>query len=105
MSGSGGGGGYNPPKTVDCATLSITTSLASPDPAVIAGLSPGDILDIQLIPPAGPVRAITSTGLVAGAIAPSDLATLVQCISDGYNYVGRVISVNGGNCRISIKAV
>lgn len=105
MSGSGGGGGFSPAPTIDCTTLSITTSLASPNPAVISGLVTGDILAIHLTPPSGPVSAITSTGQVAGAITPLDLATLVQCISNGHSYQGRVLSVKGGDCRILISHV
>jgi hypothetical protein len=105
MSGSGGGSGYSPSEKIDCTNLTIITSLASPVPAVIAGLVAGDILDIQLIAPAGPVRAVTKGGQVAGAITPFDLASLVQCITDGHSYEGQVLSITGGNCRIKIEHV
>lgn len=104
MSGSGGGGnggGGNPAK--DCQTLSINTHLSSPDPVVIAKLKPGDILEIVLTPPRGPVQAITSAGEIAGAILNMDIDSLIQCISDGHDYHAKVLDIKGGNCQILIK--
>lgn len=106
MSGSGGGGGYASDETPNCQLLSIQTSLASPIPAVVATLKIGDILDVVLTPPVGPVQVITKSGKVAGAIiTPPNLAQLIQCITDGNTYSARVLEINGANCKVLIKHV
>lgn len=102
MSGSGGGSGYIPSGPTDCEKLSIKTQLASPIATVISKLKVGEILDVQLIPPRGPVQVVTSAGDVAGAILPPDLAQLIECISDSHEYQAKVLDIKGGNCQILI---
>ena len=102
MSGSGGGSGYDSGVPTDCQLLSIKTQLASPKPAVIAKLKVGDILDVQLTPPVGPVQLVTSGGEVAGAVLPPDIAKLIQCISDDNEYKAKVLEIKGGNCQVLI---
>jgi hypothetical protein len=102
MSGSGGGSGYDPGGPKDCQLLSIKTQLASPKAAVIAKLKVGDVLDVELTRPAGPVQVITSGGEIAGAILSPDVAKLIECISDDHEYQAKVLEIKGGNCQVLI---
>jgi hypothetical protein len=102
---SSSGGGFTPPTqpATDCTTLVIRTQLASPVPAVIATLKIGDLLSVTPETPRGPVRLITESGEIAGAILPIDIAALLQCISDGHEYNAKVTELKGGNCQVLIK--
>lgn len=90
------------PSTTSCADLALRTQLASPVPSVIADLSAGDILTIHLLSAVGPLQALTMDGRIAGAVLTSNPATLINCISSGFEYQARVLSVNGGNCQIAV---
>jgi hypothetical protein len=104
MSGSGGGNyGGNSGTTKDCQSLSIRTQLASPKQDVLNKLKIGDILEVVLTPPTGPVEAVTSAGEIAGAIFHMDIDSLIQCISNNHEYQAKVIEIKGGNCQILIK--
>ena len=105
MSVSGGGSGYDAGGPKDCQLLSIKTQLASPKSAVIAKLKVGDILEVELTPPAGPVQIITSDGEVAGAVLPPDIAKLIECISDDHEYQAKVLEIKGGNCQVLITHI
>jgi hypothetical protein len=86
----------------NCADIVLRTQLASPDPAVVADLEVGDILNVKLLTATGPLQALTQDGDVAGAILTSDPALLINCINSGYEYLAKVLSVHGGDCQISI---
>lgn len=105
MSGSGGGSGYDSGTPKDCQLLSIKTQLASPKPAVIAKLNVGDILEVQLTPPAGPVQLITAGGEIAGAVLSPDVAKLIECIADDHEYHAKVLEIKGGNCQVLITHI
>lgn len=103
MSGSGGGsffGGNSP--SFDCNLLSIRTQLASPDPAVILTLSRDEILDVVLVSSTGPIQLVTNSGQIAGAVLPTVISQLIQCISDGHEYIAKVLEIRGGNCQVLI---
>ncbi len=87
----------------DCTTLVIRTKLASPVRQVVDEINIGDLLNVVLSPPSGPVSIVTQGGKTAGAILPMDLNALIECISDGHEYVAKVIEINMGNCEILIK--
>ncbi len=104
MSGNSGGGSPSfSRESKDCTTLSIRTHIASPNPAVISKLKIGDILEVVLTPPTGPVQVITSKKDIAGSLLPPDIAQLIQCIVDGHSYKAKVIEINGGNCQVLIS--
>jgi hypothetical protein len=86
----------------NCADIVLRTQLASPDPEVIEELGIGDILNIRLSSATGPLQAVTIDGIVAGAILSSNPALLINCINEGYEYIAKVLSVNGGDCQVSI---
>lgn len=102
---SGSGSSYSGTSSVkkDCSSLTIRTKLASPDRRVIDEISIGESLNIVLTPPAGPVTAVTNDGKTAGAILHVDIDSLIECISDGHEYVAKVLEINMGNCEVLIK--
>jgi|GEM_PF-5497508 len=102
MSGSSSYSGGGPVYT-DCTTLVIKTKLASPVRQVVDEINIGDTLSVELTPPAGPVSIMTESGKVAGSVLPIDLESLIQCISEGHEYIAKVTEINMGNCQIIIK--
>jgi hypothetical protein len=105
MSGSGPGPAGPSSPSKDCNTLNIRTNIASPNPAVISKLVVGEILKVTAVSSRGPIQLVTTAGEVAGAVLPSDLADLIQCISDGHEFKAKVLNISGGNCNILITHV
>lgn len=107
MSGSGGGSGFGSGGggSISCSSLSIITQLASPKSAVISKLMVGDILGVELTPPAGPIQLITNEGEIAGAVLSPDVAKLVECINDENEYQAKVLDIKGGNCQVLITHI
>ncbi|WP_449435496.1 hypothetical protein [Pedobacter steynii] len=89
------------PATRDCGDLQIKIHLASPDPDVIKDLGINDVLRLTLKTSTGPVVA-SYDGKVAGAILTTDPGFLISCISQGYGYSARVVSLTGGDCQVAI---
>ena len=98
--GGGGGGGQagrdggGTPDTDRCA-LHFTTPLQGPDPAVVAGLTEGSILDVE-VQPGSPyprvVCRVPGTGQIAGSLAAAqELIELIACWNDGHRYRGTVV--------------
>ena len=102
MSGSPGFTFSSSPSDQSCEKLTIHTRLASPVPNVVATLTIGQILTIRLSSVVGPIEAVTDQGNVAGAILTTKLTQLINCITSGTAYVARVLSINGGDCQVSI---
>ncbi|HVX00129.1 MAG TPA: hypothetical protein VHA52_06830 [Candidatus Babeliaceae bacterium] len=103
MSGSSGNYSFDTGSSgPDCADLVLRTQLASPDPAVIADLGVGDILTVHLLNAVGPLQALTVDNQIAGAILTANPARLINCINSGYEFQARVLSINGGECQVSI---
>ncbi|MCL6385724.1 hypothetical protein EXT55_05745 [Pectobacterium carotovorum subsp. carotovorum] len=98
MSGSGGYSGGNA-VTTSCEKLKFETSLSSPKP-ITANIKIGEKLDIELID--DKLYALYN-GEVAGGIAANEASRLMHCISQGYGYVGVVLSAKLGQVRIQIK--
>jgi len=90
------------PNQPNCADIVLRTQLASPNPAVIANLAAGDILTVHLLSAVGPLQALNKDNLVAGAILTSNPALLINCINNGFEFQARILSINGGDCQISI---
>lgn len=113
VSGGGGGGGDWRPKPdvtqdgvppADPCDIHELTTLSSPSASVVRGLSPGDVLDIQLRPgPPRVVEAHTSGGQVAGSITSPVLAQLVQCIQRGRRYQADVHTIRGGMVSVMVR--
>lgn len=104
MSGSGGGGSYGGGgmSDFDCDNVYINTTIMSPDPAILATVSIGDILEVSLRSATGPLVAVTVTGDILGTIATMELASLIKCISDGNAYQAEIKNITGGKVQILI---
>jgi hypothetical protein len=109
MSGSGhssggnlGGGGGIP--IADCKDISIKTNVTSPDPSVLKTVKVGDYLDIELQSPTGPLIAKTSLRKILGSIFTTNPKLLIDCISKGYSYHGRILIIDGADCQILITS-
>lgn len=106
MSGSPGGGGSSfgggGGAAFDCASVSIQTTIMSPDPIVLAGLSAGDVLNVSLRTATGPLIAVTASGDTLGVIFTTDLSTLIDCINNGYDYKATILRISGAECHILI---
>ena len=106
MSGSGGGGGGpRSPDRPDCSTLTLTTHLNSPKPAVLKTLKKGSRLAVELQMQGGKpiVVAKAGQGQVAGSITGVGLADLISCLERGFRFHAVVISIAGGGCEISVQ--
>jgi hypothetical protein len=103
LSGSGGGTWVDQPSD-DCGTLSQSTTLNSPNSAVLTQLRKGDLLDIQVSKAGkGVVVQALHNGQIAGSITSSIIQRLAECMEKGYEYVAEVIEIKGGACRVHIR--
>ena len=101
MSGSGGGGTWVDERPSSCDSLSVITTLNSPDKDVLKGIKPKDVLDITVVTlnNAVVVKAL-HRGKVAGSITATIVQKLAECVEEGYTYVADVIDIEGGACKI-----
>lgn len=101
----GGAGGFPEASSIDCAQLQIRTRLSSPQPDQVEQLGVGDLLDIQLDePPRLRVIVTTADGDVAGTITGGQLGQLIRCLQDGHTFEGEVLTVDGGDVELDIRA-
>lgn len=98
---SGGFGGGSSAGGADSCVLHFNTVLASPDPAEVAALSIGDVLNIliQDAPPA--VTACAPDGRIVGGITQEALR-LRTCIQQGYAYEAEILSISGGAVQVQV---
>jgi hypothetical protein len=103
MSGSGGGGTWADERPSSCDSLSVVTTLNSPNKDVLKGIKPKDVLDIIVVKQnnAVVVQALHN-GNVAGSVTATIVQKLAECVDEGYNYVADVIEIEGGACKIRI---
>ncbi len=87
-----------------CANLTFKTQIATPVATVVAKLNKGNVLDVTVASPTGPINLITGDGKLAGSLLSRNQAKLLNCISAGTVYVADVLNVNGAQCDISIRA-
>lgn len=104
MGGASNGSFFRAASNTDCSNTIIRTQLFSPDHKVVKEIIVGDHMDIQLINPKGPCVAIYK-GEIAGTIISRDLIQLINCIKNGFKFIGIVRNVTGGSCAITIKTV
>jgi hypothetical protein len=103
MSG-GGGGGWSEPTQDPCERLTSETTLTSPVRSVIAQLTTGTLLDVEVTDSGGtPVVRAVHNGQVAGSITSSIIQKIAECIENGHQYVAEVLSVQGGACRVRVR--
>lgn len=97
--GRGGGGPSSGP---ECPGQPFTTTLASPVPAVVAGLTVGTVLTVASIDtPVRAVVALDDDGNVAGAIT-RDPARLRACMQIGTVYTATIEAIAGGAVTVLV---
>jgi hypothetical protein len=103
MSGSGGGS-WTEPTQDPCEKLNSETTLTSPVRDVVAQLSQGTLLDVE-VSDGGCTRVVQAVhnGQVAGSITSSIIQKIAECIESGHVYVAEVVSVQGGACRVRVR--
>jgi hypothetical protein len=86
--------------------LRFDAQLTSPQAAVVATLSVGDVLDIALGNIKGQtVVQVLKTGSIAGGLTGPDAARLRSCIDDGHSYGATVLTINGGQVRVRVTLI
>lgn len=102
-SGSGSAGGtYDLP----CDKLRFEAQLTSPQPAVVAMLSVGNVLDIVVANMGGQIVVqVLKNGQVAGGLAGPDATRLRNCMNQGNTYSATVRTINGGQVRVLVEHV
>lgn len=104
--GGGGGGGGGDSSPSPCETLRFEAQLTSPQAAVVATLSTGEVLDIALANLKGQtVVQVLKKGKVAGGLTGPDAARLRTCLDEGHNYVATVLGINGGQVRVRVTHI
>jgi len=102
MSGTGGGGGYQP-RQLACEKLSINTVLGSPKAPVVAQLRKGHVLSLVLQTGATKlVTAVINTGQVAGTITTMT-QQLIECMEDGHAFEAEVTQINVLQVSVQVR--
>jgi hypothetical protein len=106
MSGRGGGGGGTPDVVVGCDILRFDAVLTSPQAHVVATLSIGEVLRVQVSTMNGQVvvQVLKGTQLVGG-LTGSDATRLRACVDEGHQYKATVLTLNGGQVRVRVEHV
>lgn len=102
--GGGGGGGAGGPGPCDIVEI---VPLNSPQPAVIATLTIGDVLIVNLNR-SGPnpvLEVLASAGRRAGALTHRNHVRIIACIDNGRAYQAVVMSIRGGSVDVRVEPV
>ena len=104
--GGGGGGGGVPDVVVACDLLKFEAHLTSPQPAVVATLSVGEVLDVALANMQGQlVVQVLKAGQPVGGLAGPDATRLRNCMNESHQYTATVRVINGGQVRVMVAHV
>ncbi len=104
MSGSSGSGGGSGDYDSPCEKLRFEAQLTSPQPAVVATLHAGDVLDIASVVMKGQIIVqVLKKGHVAGGLAGPDATRLRNCIDQGHQYKATIRTINGGQVRVLVE--
>lgn len=103
MGGSGGGGWVPSGPAARCDTLAFTATVNSPQPAALAAVSVGDVLDVSLSPPPQQTVVVSKLGATVGALTGPKISTLVSCLQNGYRFEAEVVALNGGICTVEVR--
>lgn len=96
----GGSPKLKPPKE-DCSSLSDSTSIASPNPDMLATLRVGMMLTVEL-QPSPQVVVVKNGSAVVGGLAPVQLVRLIACLKAGYQFSATVTRRDGGFCEVHV---
>lgn len=107
MSGSGGSGGPSGSNDgyTDCESLAFETNLSSPKANVVATLSVGSVLDVE-VRQQGTQSIVVAIfgGNVAGGLATPQLQRLRQCIANGVRFRADVLFIREGQVKVRVTA-
>jgi hypothetical protein len=108
MSGGGGSGDWRTgggDGQHDCNIVE-KTAVNSPRAGVLATLTRGDALTVQLRDQGArkTLVAVAASGEVAGSLTPRQLLTLIECIEQGNAYEAHVLDVRGGLCEVELRS-
>ena len=112
MSGSGGSRGDDYPRSTpiqpvedgDPCDIIHRAPLNSPRPAVIATISVGEVLSVNLnLSGARPVLEVVAPSGVAGALTHRGHLTIIECIQSGRDYNAVVLSKSGGMVEVRVE--
>ena len=88
-------------ESVVCEHLELSTNLSSPQEKEVKDLKVDQILSVDFQDER--VLAVSQeTGNTVGSINWSGIERLIECIEQGFEYVARVLSVDGGRVRVRI---
>ena len=102
VTGGGETGGV-PHGDEPCTSLSGRSLVASPQPSTVAVLKVGDRLTLSLTEGQAPVHAYTEPHELVGALVPTFLLRLVECMQTGSSYSATVFSIDGGAVTVDIQ--
>lgn len=88
-----------------CDTLSFTATVNSPQPAALAAVSVGDILDVALSPPPHQSVLVVKQASTVGALTGAKISSLVNCLQNGYRFEAEVTGLNGGVCTVEVRPI
>lgn len=100
-SSSGSSGGYEP--ELDCGSISFNTDINSPQEKAIEGLEVQQKLNVELSG-ASVVLTRPDTGETVGSVNWSSIAKLIECLSEGNEYVAVVRDIQGGLIKVHISS-
>jgi len=104
--GGGGGGGGVPDIQPSCDALKFSILVSSPQPAAVAALKIGDVLDVDVAQlGAQMVVRVLQNGTLVGGLAGPDATRLRNCIEEGHDYQAKVLSVTSGQVRVEVTHV
>lgn len=96
--GGGGGGGDDPCDIVE------TVPLNSPQPAVVATLNEGDVLEVALdTSGTRPVLEVRAGESRAGALTHRNHVRIINCIAGGRTYRAVVVRKRGGAVEVRVE--
>lgn len=103
--GSGSGGGFGGDSGTDCAAIEFDVFLSSVDPATLASVNEGAVLDVELrTSPTRVLVVVLPDGRVVGAITKK-VREVLRCIQQQVSYQATVKAITGGDVEVRIKAV
>ena len=101
--GGGSGSGTGPTGSDPCA-ITQRAPLNSPRPAIVATITIGDILRVELNESGiRPILEVVATAGLAGALTHNGHIRLIDCIRQGYRYEAVVVGRTGGAVDLQIQ--
>ena len=101
--GGGSGSGAGPTGSDPCA-IAQRAPLNSPRPAIVATISIGDILRVELNESGTrPILEVVAKAGLAGALTHNGHIRLIDCIRQGYRYEAVVVGRTGGAVDLQVQ--